>query len=241
MKPATRILNVLALSVLFLAALAAIPVARLHAQAVSKPNSQQSAKASGGGEHMDEPESNSDIEQYRHSSTVRTIARVAHLKTETAAQIFEDFNSGVLIFAIAVFLWKMLPKLFQRRSETLQKELIEARLATEKANRRLAEVEARLLRLDTEIETIRHQVEHEAAEDEKRIHEALENERERIIASAEQEITATQAAAQRDLKKFAADLAIDNAMRKIQLSNDTDRALIREFGKSLNKNSGGEA
>ena len=83
-------------------------------------------------------------------------------------------------------------------------------------------------------------MEQEAVEDEKRIHASLESERERIVASAEQEVAAAQSAAQRELKKFAADLAIDNAMRKIQLSNDTDRALIREFGKSL-KNSGGEA
>jgi F-type H+-transporting ATPase subunit b len=134
----------------------------------------------------------------------------------------------------------VLPKLFRSRSETLEKELVSARQATEDANRTLAEVEARLLRLDSEIDGIRRQVEQESVEDEKRIHAALEAERERIIASAEQEITATQAAAQRDLKKFAANLAIDNAMRRIQLSNDTDRALVREFGKSL-KNSGGEA
>ena len=102
-------------------------------------------------------------------------------------------------------------------------------------------MEARLLRLDSEIETFRHQVEQEAVEDEKRIHATLESERERIVASAEQEIAAAQSAAQRELKKFAADLAIDNAMRRIQLSSDTDRALVREFGKSLNKNSGGEA
>jgi F-type H+-transporting ATPase subunit b len=101
-------------------------------------------------------------------------------------------------------------------------------------------VEARLLRLDSEIGSIRQQVEQESIEDEKRIHAALEAERERVVASAEQEIAAVQAAAQRDLKKFAADLAIDHAMRRIQLSNDTDRALVQEFGKSL-KNSGGEA
>jgi len=98
-----------------------------------------------------------------------------------------------------------------------------------------------MLRLDSEIDSIRQQMEQDSAEDEKRIHVAMEAERERIVASAEQEITATQAAVQRDLKKFAADLAIDNAMRRIQLSNDTDRALVREFGKSLGKNSGGEA
>ncbi len=69
----------------------------------------------------------------------------------------------------------------------------------------------------------------------------MESERERIVASAEQEIAAAQAAAQRDLKKFAADLAIDHAMRKLQLSTDTDRALVREFGKNLNSGSRGKA
>jgi F-type H+-transporting ATPase subunit b len=98
-----------------------------------------------------------------------------------------------------------------------------------------------MLRLDSEIDAIRQQVERESADDEKRIRAAMVAEGERIVASAEQEIAATQAAVERDLKKFAADLAIDNAMRRIQLSNDTDRALVREFGKSLNKNSGGEA
>jgi F-type H+-transporting ATPase subunit b len=213
-----------------------------HAQATSDSPTSQAGKAkAGGGEHMDEPETNAEVEQYRHSSTVNAIARIAPVKTETAAQIFEDFNSGVLILAIAIFLWKVVPKMLRKRSETLEKELIEARLATDNANRRLAEVEARLLRLDSEIDAIRHQVEQEAVGDEQRIHAALESERERIIASAEREIGAVQAAAQRDLKKFAANLAIDNAMRRIQLSTDTDRALVREFGKSLNKDSGGEA
>jgi len=192
------------------------------------------------GEHMDEPETNSDIEQYRHSAIVQAIAHATGLKTETAAQIFEDFNSGVLILAIVWALWKYLPGMFRKRSEDLQKDLAAARHATEDANRRLTEVEARLLRLDSEIEKFRLQVEQEAVEDEKRIHASLEAERERIVASAEQEIAAVQSNAQRELKKFAADLAIDNAMRRIQLSSDTDRALIREFGKSL-KNSGGEA
>lgn len=230
------------LSFFVLAALLALPGVRLHAQNATPDNSPAArASKTPGTEHMDEPETNSDVEQYRHSSVVQAIARFAHVKTETAAQIFEDFNSGVLLVTIAFFLWKFLPKIFRNRGEKLQKELVEARLATEDANRRLAEVEARMLRLDSEIDSIRQQMEHDSIEDEKRIHAAMEAERERIVASAEQEIVATQAAVKRDLKKFAADLAIDNAMRRIQLSNDTDRALVREFGKSLGKNSGGEA
>ena len=144
-------------------ALLASPAARVVAQ--QTPASSPKAVAPKG-EHMDEPETNSDIEQYRHSAIVQAIAHATGLKTETAAQIFEDFNSGVLLFAIGFALWKFLPKIFRKRSADLQKDLAAARLATEDANRRLAEVEARLLRLDSEIETFRHQVEHEAVEDE---------------------------------------------------------------------------
>jgi len=226
------------LSVLILAGLTALPA---HVRAQESQRSSPNGVKAAPGAHMDEPESTSQEEQYRHSPVVQAIAHAAHLKTETAAQIFEDFNSGVLIVCIGWVLWKVMPKLFRSRSEKLQKDLVTARLATDDANRRLAEVEARLLRLDSEIDAIRQQVEKEAVEDEKRIHATLETERERIVTAAEQEIGAAQAAAQRELKKFAADLAIDHAMRKIQLSNDTDRALVHEFGKSLNKNSGGEA
>jgi F-type H+-transporting ATPase subunit b len=221
---------------ILLFALLAMPGARLFAQASDSPRAAAAASTA----RAEEPDAGTETEQYRHSSVVQAIARFAHLSTEATAQIIEDLNSGVLIVAIAFALWKFLPKLFRTRTETLQKDLIAARLATEEANRKLAEVEARLLRLDSEIGSIRQQVEQESIEDEKRIHATLEAERERVIASAEQEIAAVQAAAQRDLKKFAADLAIDHAMRRIQLSNDTDRALVREFGKSL-KNSGGEA
>lgn len=238
MKTLTRFLTALLFAGLLFA-----PTVRTHAQAASgsAQPAAQPANGTAGTAAPDEPENDPELEQYRHSSTVQAIARITHLKTETVAQIFEDLNSAIVIVAIGIFLWKVLPKMFRSRSEMLQKELVTARLATEEANRRLAEVEARLLRLDSVIDGIRQQVEQESVEDEKRIHAALEAERERIIASAEQEIGATQAAAQRELKVFAANLAIDNAMRRIQLSTDTDRALVRELGKSLNKNSGGEA
>jgi len=228
-------------------ALAVMPAPRLEAQqgpAQAQPHptmAQQAHRSVGKDEHMDAPEGENQIDQYRHSATVRAIARYGHVSTETAAEIFEDVNSGVLLGAILLVLWKLVPKLFRSRSEKLQKDLVAARLATEDASRRLAEVEARLHRLDGEIDAIRQQVEQEAVQDERRIHAAMEQERERIVASAEQEIAAAQAAAQRDLKKFAADLAIDHAMRKVQLSTDTDRALVREFGKNLNGGSRGKA
>lgn len=224
-------------AVILLGAMLAVPAPRLHAQ--------ENAPAAQPGhpprQHMDEPETNSQEEQYRHSPMVDTIARILGVKTETAAQINEDLNSGLLIAVIAYFLWKLIPGVLRGRSETLRKDLTLAHAATEDANRRLADVEARLSRLDGEIDALRHQAEKDAAEEEKRMQAALESERERIVTSAEQEIAAAQSAAQRDLKKFAADLAIDNAMHRIQLSTEADRALVREFGAGLSGGSGGKA
>ncbi len=185
------------------------------------------------GEHMDEPETHAQMEAFRHSAAVQSLARILHLSTESTARIIEDLNSGILIGAILWFLVRFVPKAFRKRNETLQKQLLDARLAAAEANERLAVVEDRLSKLGIEIDTIREQTERDMVNDEKRIQESLETERQRIIASAEQEIDAAGAAAQRDLKKFAAQLAVNRARQEIRLSPEDDRALIRSFGENL--------
>ena len=104
------------------------------------------------------------------------------------------------------------------------------------ANARLAVVEERLSKLGIEIEAIRAQTERDAASDEKRILESLEAEKQRLMASIEQEIEAAGAAARRELKVYAANLAIERAMAQIHLTPDDDRALIRSFGEDLRSN-----
>jgi F-type H+-transporting ATPase subunit b len=192
--------------------------------------------ASGGadGERMDEPESNSQMEAFRHSNSVKAVARKLNLSTETTARIIEILNSAIIIGGIAWFVLRFVPKAFRKRNENLQKQLVEARVAATEANERLAVIEERLSKLGIEIDAIRENTERESAEDEKRIKQSLEAESQRIVTSAEQEITAAAAAAQRDLRKFAAQLAVDRARQQIQISLDDDRALIRAFGENLN-------
>ena len=185
------------------------------------------------GEHMDEPETEAQLQAFRHSPAVQSLARHIHLSTETTARIIEDLNSALLIGAILWFLFRLIPKLLRKRNETLQKQLLEARLQTAEASERLAIVEERLSKLGVEIEAIREQTERDSANDEKRIQESLEAERQRIVAVAEQEIDAAGAAAQRDLRKFAAQLAVDRARREIRISLEDDRELIRAFGDDL--------
>ena len=199
--------------------------ARLHAQQPITTGSPQ--------QKMDAGATNSEEEAYRHSSTVQAIARVLHVPVETAAKIFEDFNSGVLILVVGYYLAKFLPGAFRARREKLSRDLVDARSATEIANQRLAAVEARLAMLDTEIEGIRRQAAEDSQRDEQRIQQSLAEERERIVRSAGQEIDAAQAAAQRELKRFAANLAIERAIERVQLSDDQDQVLIDEFTQSL--------
>jgi transposase len=48
------------------------------------------------------------------------------------------------------FLMKTLPKAFRKRSTEIQKDLVEARTATEEASARLSSVEERLAKLDSQ-------------------------------------------------------------------------------------------
>lgn len=185
-------------------------------------------------EKMDAPETNAEIEAFRHSPTVQALARHAHVSVEFMAKLLEDINSAILIGAILWFLLRTVPKIYRKRSESLQKDLFDARAATAEANERLAVVEERLSKLGIDIEAIREQTAREAAADEKRIHDSLEAEKQRIVASVEQEIEAASATARRDLKKYAAELAVDRAASEIRLTPDDDRALVRSFGKDLN-------
>ena len=51
------------------------------------------------------------------------------------------------------------------------------------------------------------------------------------MAAAEQEIGVAAAQAQRELKQFAADLAIDRALAQLRLTPENESALIAEFAK----------
>ncbi len=178
-------------------------------------------------------EENPDV--YRHSSAVQAIARMLHVDVETAARIFEYLNFAVIFLAIVIPLAKGLPKAFRKRTETIQKQLQDARSATEEANSRLSSVEQRLAKLDEEIGAIRRQVEQDSAADEARIKSSIEEERKRIVDSAGQEIEAASLAARRELKRVAAELAVDRAIGRLVLTPEADRRLVGEFARDLGK------
>jgi len=166
---------------------------------------------------------------YRHTKLVESLARIFHLDVETTARLFEWINFAIIALAIIIPLGKFLPKVIRKRSEALSQNLENARRTTADANARLSAVEAQLSRLDDEIAKIRAQVEQESRQDEQRIKSSIEEERFRIVAAAEQEISVAAAQARRELRHFAADLAIEQAAQQLTLTPDADRLLIAEF------------
>ena len=178
------------------------------------------------------PESDAQEEQerkFRHSPTIEWFSNLLHIDVETTASIFEYINFAVIFLAVGIPLIKWFPKLLRQRSARLSAELEVAQAKTADANERLSAVEKKLSGLDAEISAIRKQVEDDMRADEARSKAAIEEETARIVAAAEHEIVMAGTQAQRGLKKFAADLAIDRALSTLTLDAEADRALIAEF------------
>jgi F-type H+-transporting ATPase subunit b len=229
MLRAVRLRNLLLTAALILVSLAAI-APRIHAQQPAAPAASAPAAAAPA---KQESTGDDETAAMRHSSVVQALARMLHMDVESAARLFEILNFLVLAAAIVWALTSKLPKAFQTRTGIIQKNLLEARIATENAQARLAKVEERLSRLDTEIAQINTQAEQESHLDEQRIRAAAEEDRQKVVAQAEQEIAAAAAEAERQVRSFAASLLIEQAASRLKVSGDVDQKLIEEFAAKL--------
>src|SRR5207302_4687758 len=170
---------------------------------------------------------------YLHSASVRKIGAMVGLSPEQAATAFTVLNFLALAVLAGWFLLRTLPKAFRNRTTSIQKNLVDARTATEEASARLRTVEERLSKLDEQIAALRAQADKDSALDQQRITASVEEDKQKIIAAAEQEIAAATALAHRQLQQYAAELAIDQAQRKLVVTAETDRLLVQSFARRL--------
>jgi len=214
------------------------PAGALRAQDRAKPAAERPAQAepkSDKAEGQEKVKEGGEADAIRNAPAVRFIARHTGLTNDQAYWLCFGLNFAVIFFAIAGLMRKMLPGYFNGRTATIQKGIEEARKMSEDARRRLAEVEGRLSRLDTEIAGMRKEADENAKAEEQRLLAAGEEERRRIVASAEQEIEMAANAARRELKAYVAELAVQLAEKKIRVSKDTDEALVRAFTAQMGK------
>lgn len=216
------------LSLLLLAGLPLPARAQAPTSAASK-----ATHASAPSEMSPEQKQEEEVEGYRHSAAVRKIGGMVGMNPNQAATAFTLLNLAVLAGLVGWFLLRVLPKTFRNRNSTIQKHLVDARTATEEASARLNSVEERLGLLDGQIAAMRTQAEKDTALDEQRIKATVEEEKAKILASAEQEIAAATVTAQRQIQKYAAELAIEQASRRLAISAETDRLLVQNFARGL--------
>jgi len=162
-------------------------------------------------------------------AAVKWLAHTLNVEPKVASNIFVWTNFGIIFLAIGIPLSRTLPKIMRQRSLNVSSGIAEARKATEEAQTRLSAIEAKLSGLGTEIAAIREQMERESQSDETRIKASIEDEKARIIASAEQEINVAATHARRSIEHLAVNLAIEQAAKQLILTPESDKALIAEF------------
>lgn len=198
--------------------------ARAQTEAASAPQAQSPEKA----KQEQDPE-----DEYSKSPSVVWLGSKLGMNADQSSTAFKLTNFLLLMAAIVWAAVRFLPTLLRGRNEAIQKQLVDARTATEEARARLSGVEERLAKLDGEIAAMRAHAEQDSVTEEQRIKATVEEEKKKILASAEQEIAAATMHAQKQLQQHAAELAIEQAARKLVVSAETDRLLVQGFAQRL--------
>jgi F-type H+-transporting ATPase subunit b len=192
----------------------------------------------GSKESREAREAEEEQAQFKHSWLVQLVAQKTGLSVDGAYWLCVVLNFAVIAVTLIYISSKKLPGVFRDRTTSIQKAMQEARQASEGANRRLAEIEARLSRLDAEIGGMREAADKEAAAEEERIKAAALDDARKIVESAGLEIAAAAKAARRELTAYAANLAVSLAAKQIKVDAATDQALVREFAQELSPKAG---
>jgi F-type H+-transporting ATPase subunit b len=237
----------IALVILLLLALACVSTAQEHAAPASQQEgTPQATQPAGANEHAaKEPakgghgeEGGDPHAEFKYSASVQWLARTTGMEVTSAYWVSVVFNFLVMATILYILLGKRMVAFFRDRTDSIQNAMEEARRASEDANARLAQIEGRLSRLDSEVAELRNASEADAAIEDKRIQEAAREDAARIVRHAEQEIEAAARLARRDLRAYAAELAVSLAEKKIQVTPATDQELVRSFTDRLDRDGG---
>lgn len=138
---------------------------------------------------------------------------------------------GVLFY----FLRRPLSESLVARRESIRRELMKAQEERNAALAKLEEVEARLSRLDSEVESVRTQSQREAAEEKERIARATEEEMRKLRDQARREIESAGKIARQDLRRYAAEQSARLAEELIRrdMRPEDDARLMKDYVEEL--------
>ncbi len=127
-------------------------------------------------------------------------------------------NFALLAVGLGYLIGKNVPALYRKRTDEIQKDITEAQAIKKDAETRAAAVDARVRALGVEMEKLRTQSKAEMQQEAERIRQETAQQIARLDAQAAQEIEAAGKLARRDLKEYAAKLALELAEQRIRTS-----------------------
>ncbi len=173
--------------------------------------------------------------QLKYSPAVTAIGKKFGMNAKTSYWVFTGINFAVVI---GLVMWLMTAKVavgLRNRTAHIRSAMETAKKASEDANARLAAIEQRLSKLDTEVAGLKAQADADFSVEEKRIQEQAALDAQHVVQAAEQEIATAAKTARRELKTFAADLAVSLAEKRITVDRDTDEQLVQTFVNQFGK------
>jgi F-type H+-transporting ATPase subunit b len=140
-------------------------------------------------------------------------------------------NFFILAAGIGYLLVKQGGPFFAARSQEIRKGIEEAQKLRADADARAAAMDAKLASLSADVETMRKASREEAALEDARIRQETERELAKMQANTDHEIASALKAAQLELKRYSAELAVDLAGARVRASMTpaVQDTLVRNF------------
>lgn len=140
-------------------------------------------------------------------------------------------NFGILAVGLAYLLIKYLPPFFATRTAEIQKDIAEAQQAKQDSDRKAAAIAAKVSGLGADIEAFRQQAKAEMEHEGERIRNETAAQIRKINDQAQIEIESAGKIARREVRQFAASLALDLAAQRIRTRLDagSEAALLDNF------------
>jgi F-type H+-transporting ATPase subunit b len=139
--------------------------------------------------------------------------------------------TGLLVYLLR----RPVGQAFRDRRENIRRELMRAQEERNAALAKLEEVEGRLARLDSEVETMRAQAQKDAAEERVRVERQTEEEIRKIREQSQREIESAAKAARAGLREYAAEQSVRLAEEMIRrdIRPEDDARLVNEYVEEL--------
>lgn len=144
-------------------------------------------------------------------------------------ELWKFFNLFLFVGALIFLLRRPLSDAFRSRREAIRRDLLKAREERDEALAKLAEVDSRLARLDSEVAAIKQQAREEAVAEAARITKETETEMVKLREQAGREIESATKAAKQELQRFAAQQSVKRAEEIIRhdIRPEDDARLVR--------------